>query len=427
MTEPSTKFPERTPRAWAAATAVAVVVGAAAYWLSCLLVPSSDVPVNFGAQWQQMSRDPWQLHGQFPHRILAPTLAWLLGLGGEGWMTFLRGVDVVMLASAFLVCWRRGGAFVDGALVAVAIALTAAVQMYKEHWVGYADPLCYTLFFWSMLTVRMPLVFWPLWLANLFHHELAGFLLPWLWWMRRREDARWRLDLVCVVVAMAVYLTYYLLVKAQAQQTYSFDYFASHPLFPGGTVAVWLLAAVHWVVAYGPVLAVLAWHQHRRESAGERLHLWLVLLGVLAIFCIAFDWARHSNLIVLPLVVAATSVLRGSWRNRAIFAGMIALGAVLMVVWRPWSSSAWPTCEMSNLTLLVQTGVVIDLDPGEGIDFGFGPLGATTGNWLPTIWSWLWPVAVIGAAIWVLGWALAKWLPRRANGPIPAIEPTPSA
>ncbi|MEZ6036101.1 MAG: hypothetical protein R3F29_01385 [Planctomycetota bacterium] len=378
-------------------------------------MPSTGVPVNFGEQWRVMSIDPWALHGQFPHRILAPTLAWLLGMGGDRWMTFLQGVNVAMLASAFLVSWRRGGAFVDGALVSLAIALTAAVQMYKVHWVGYADPLCYTLFFCSMLAVRVPLVFWPLWLANLFQHELAGFLLPWLWWMRRREDARWRLDLICVAVAMVVYLAYYLLVKARVQQTYSADYFLSHPLFPGGTLAVWVLAAVHWVVAFGPVLAMLAWHQHRRASGSERWHLWLVLLGVLTIFCIAFDWQRHSNLIVLPLVVAATSVTRGSWRNRAIFAGLIALGAVLMVVWPPWSPSAWPTSAMSNIGLLVQSGVVIDLDPDpapDRVDFGFGPLSATTDRWLPAIWPWLWPVAAIGLAFWVLGLLLAKKLPR---------------
>lgn len=405
--------------------ALAVAVGVAAYALSCWLVPPAAVPLSFGEQWQRMSIDPTALFGQFPHRILAPLLAWLCGLGGAHYLDFMAGVHVALLASAFFVCRHRGGAVVDGVLVALALAVTAPTQMYKEHWVGYADPLCYTLFLWSMVATRRPVVFWLLFLANLFNHELAGFLLPWLWFLRRRADARRRLDLLCIAGVLAAYATFYLFVKSRMQQTYSVDYFLEHPLFPGGTLAVVLLAAVHCVVTYGPVLAVLAWHQHLRGVGTERWHLWLVVLGILAIFGIAFDWQRHSNLIVLPLVVAATTVLRGGWRSRAIFAGLILLSAALFAVptWRPWTASAWPTSAMSNFTLLVDTKVVLILRP-DPIDFGFGPLSATLQNWLPAVWPWLWPVLAIGVVIWVAGCLLARWLDvERAPAPAPASIP----
>src|SRR5688572_17343059 len=47
---------------------VAVVGGALAYALSCLIVPPGPEALTFGAQWQRMSSAPFDLLGQFPHR-----------------------------------------------------------------------------------------------------------------------------------------------------------------------------------------------------------------------------------------------------------------------------------------------------------------------------------------------------------------------
>src|SRR5688572_18726422 len=160
---------------------LAALGGAACYGISCVLVAPGTVDTPFGVQWQDMSAAPFELRGQFPHRILAPLLAHCIGMGGEHFLLFVRGLAVLLLGTVFFFCRRRGAAAVDASLITLAIALTAAIQMYKQHWVGYVDPLCYALFFCTWLAAGRPVVFWALFLANLFNHELAAFLLPWLW------------------------------------------------------------------------------------------------------------------------------------------------------------------------------------------------------------------------------------------------------
>ena len=392
----------------------ALLCGWFAYTVSCWLVEPVDVAKGFGTQWLRMSEDPFALFGQFPHRILAPFLAWLLGFGGDGYLAFTHGLHVVLLSTVFFAVVRLGGFYLDALLVAFAVAITAPVQIYKLHWSGYTDPICYTLFLWMLLAAKSPYVLWSLFLVNLMNHELAAFLVPWLWYLRRRQDSRWLLDAVCMGVAMAVYAGFYFYVKASVEQTYSVDYFLANPLFPGGTFAVWNLAAVHYTCAYGPVLAVLAWHQHTVRQAGERWHLWLVLLGILTIFCIAFDWSRHANLIVLPLVVASARFLAVGNRNRLAFAGGLVLTLLLFWWVPPWSATAWPTEVFSNLAYLLETGVV-EINEGPPVTFGFGSSETWFCNWLPPIWTMLLMVHLIGLSIWGAGWLWARYQDRAAS------------
>jgi hypothetical protein len=391
---------------------LAVVAGVACYALSCLLVAPADVAVTFGAQWEDMSRAPFELRGQFPHRILAPLLANGLGLGGEHFVGFVRGLAVLLLATVFFFCRRHGAALVDALLVTLAIAVTASIQMYKQHWVGFVDPLCYTLFFWAWLAARRALLFWPLFFANLLNHELAVFLLPWLWFVRRRANGSWRVDAIGSAVAIGLYGAFYFWVKANAlSQKYHAGYFTDNPLFPGGTFIVVCLALAHLTVAFGPVLAVLAWHQRRPEFANERLHLRLVLVGIFVIFCIAFDWARHANLIVLPLVLASVRFLAAG--HRVVYAAMVVLGVGLML-WKPPWSSGWPMDAMASVELWRDTGTVI-ANPRTG-EPGAGPLSAALTKWLPAIWPILTTVLGILAAIWLAGALFA----RRHPAPEPA-------
>lgn len=427
MTSADTSLDRPSPKRAGADLLLALAFGWFAYSMSCWFVgPSNVVSGQFAIDWQKMSADPFSFPGSLPHRILAPFLAWLLGYGGDGYLAFIRGLNVLMLASAFFAVRRLGGMYLDGLLVALAIALTAPVQLYKQHWVGYTDPICYTLFIWMMLVARNPYVFWALFLTNLMNHELAGFLLPWLWYLRRRQDARWRLDLVCIAVACGIYLAYYLWVKAQVEQTYSIDYFLSHPLFPGGSFAVWNLAAVHLTCTFGPILALLAWHQHTPQQRGERWHLWLVLLGVGVIFCIAFDWARHSNLIVLPLIVAATRFLAEGNRNRLVFGGLLGLALILFWLVPPWSPTAWPTrlffhgphewqVAHPGKQFLVEIKMILpEPTVGGGVNIGFGSLETALTEWIPVIWKPLALVHAIGLAIWGAGWAFARFVRRPA-------------
>ena len=396
-----------TPARFVLDAALALVVGWLLYRGSCWLVqPNMAVGSGFEVDWQLMSADPFALRGRFPHRVLAPLLAWLLGYGGEGYLPFTHGLHVLLLATVCFVALRMRAGYVGALLVGAAVAITAPTQMYKLHWNGYTDPICYTLFLWMILAARRPGVFWSLFLVNLTNHELAGFLLPWLFFLRRCEDRRWLLDLIWIGATCGVYLGYYLFIKSQAQQLFSSDYFLSHPLFPGGSFAVWNLAAVHLVTTFGPVLAVLAWHQHERPARGERWHLWLVLLGVLVIFCIAFDWARHSNLLVMPLVLAASRFVGAGARHQLVFAA--ALGLTLLLFWwvPPWTSTAWPTNELANPALLTRTGLLV-IGSGE-FDIGFGSLDDAVGRWLPEVWPILAAVHGTGLGIWLAGWGLTR-------------------
>ncbi|HIE70522.1 MAG TPA: hypothetical protein EYP98_10285 [Planctomycetes bacterium] len=428
MTSADTLLDRPSPRLIVADALLALAAGWLLYWLSCsLLAPHDVVHGQFASDWQRMSVDPLSFPGSLPHRILVPFLAWAFGCGGEGYVAFVRGLNVLLLASAFFAVRRLGGRYLDGLLVAAAIAITAPVQLYKQHWVGYTDPICYTLFIWMMLVARSPYVFWALFLTNLMNHELAGFLLPWLWYLRRREDQRWRLDLVCIAVTCGLYLAYYFWVKANVNQTYSIDYFMSHPLFPGGSFAVWNLAAVHLTCTFGPVLALLAWHQHARGERGERWHLWLVSLGVLVIFCIAFDWARHSNLILLPLIVAGTRFLARGNNNRLLFIGLLGLTLFLFWLVPPWSATAWPTNVFFHGTdawrathpdklFLVEIGVLLpQVGPGGVVNIGFGSLATVLGEWVPRIWKPLAVVHAIGITIWCAGWGWARYQNRATS------------
>lgn len=403
------------PNSSAAATTSALrdvllglLVGALCYGISCVLVAPGAVAITFGTQWQDMSVAPFELRGQFPHRMLAPLLAHCVGMGGDAFVLFVRGLAVLLLGTVFFFCRRQGSAVVDALLVTFAVAVTATIQMYKQHWVGFVDPLGYTLFFWMWLAARRPVVFWGLFLANLFNHELAAFLLPWLWFVRRCAAGSRRADVLGAGLALAIYAAFYFWVKANAPaQLYSVDYFAEHPLFPGGTFVVVSLALVHLVVAFGPVLAVLAWHQHVREHGRERWHLWLVLAGVLAIFCIAFDWARHTNLIVLPFALASIRFLAAGYR--VWYVGLVALGVALMLWVPPWSPTAWPTHAMAAMDLWLRTGVVVVIDG----DYFPGSLRAAALHWLPEVAPTFAVIGAIFAAIWLTGWWFARWSERR--------------
>jgi hypothetical protein len=387
--------------------ALALLAGGLAYGVACLLVRPSGAVFGFGSEYQAMSERPFALVGALPQRLLAPLLAHVLWLDGAHYPLFAHGLEALVPATVFLLCRRRGARTVDAGLIALAVALTAPVQMYQRHWVGYPDPLGYALFFAALLAARRPVLFWGLFLANLLNHELALFLVPWLLYVRREAGGAWRADLLGLCAALAMYGAFYLHVKARApDQVYGADHFLAHPLFPGGTFVVVLLALVHLLVAFGPVLVAVAWHQHARagERAGwarERWHLWLVLAGIGAIFCTAFDWQRHANLIVMPFVIAALRFTAAG--HRALFAGLVALGAALMSWISPWDPVTWPTQPL--LQAAYAEGVVVLGHPG----YGFGSLDAALGGWLPAVAPILGVCLVLLALVWLAG----AWLARR--------------
>ena len=65
-------------------------------WRSVLVEPSMAVGSGFEVDWQMMAGDPFGLVGRFPHRVLAPLLAWSLGFGAEGYLPFTHGLHVLL-------------------------------------------------------------------------------------------------------------------------------------------------------------------------------------------------------------------------------------------------------------------------------------------------------------------------------------------
>ncbi|MBL9076206.1 MAG: hypothetical protein JNL08_01800 [Planctomycetes bacterium] len=390
--------------------AFALVVGAIAYAVSCALVWPDPATKGFGAQFQLMSTAPFDLLGQFPHRILVSLLAWVCGLGGpvpgsgepERFLYFMRGLYVVLLACVCLYARWLGARHRDGLLIALAVAVTAPVQMYKQHWVGLCDPLAYALALVAAMCVRNRRVFWLLFLANLLTHELAIFLAPWFWFLRRQVDDRWRGDLVWFAAVVAAYGAFYLLVRSIAQPTYAVDFFLANPLFPWGALGCWMMALTHLLLAYGPVLAVLGWHWHSRQYGRERWQLWLVVAGIGMILAIAFDFMRHANLVLLPFVLASVRFLTAG--HRLLYAGLVVASAGLLLWVPPWSGHAPPTYELWG---------AIDEHVIAARDFS-----RVVTHWIPAVWPTLAVIYALLAAVWLLGFAIARWT-RRA-GQLPA-------
>jgi hypothetical protein len=61
--------------------------------------------------------------------------------------------------------------------------------------------------------------------------------------------------------------------------------------------------------------------------------------------------------------------------------------------------------------------------PGRPDDIGFGTLESAAKQWLPRVWPTLWPILLILAAIWLVGWALVRFRPQLTA--IRAVRATP--
>ncbi|GAB4140426.1 MAG: hypothetical protein Fur0037_06970 [Planctomycetota bacterium] len=377
-------------RAAVATVLLAFVSAVAVYELSCLWLPPSGTPFSFGLEWQRMSEDPFALRGQFPHRILSPLLAFCLGLGGGRFELFVRAEAVLLLAVAFLCCRRRAG-LLDALLVTLGVGASGAVQMYKQCWVGYVDDLSYSLLLLAVLAARRPVLFWSLWFLSLMNHEVALFLLPWLWHRRRLEGGGGRSDAVLAAGALAAYAAFYVAVGALAEErVYDAAFFARNHLFPYATAWLWVLCLVQWLAAYGPLLVMLptAWHG---GAPRERQGMLLAICGTLAVFSLAFDVTRHANLLVLPLVTSATALLA---RGRRILVAALVAGAVLQSIWlSPWTASSWPMGYF--LKAMANSGVYADYR-------------RIPTHLIPAVWPSLLLVAAAAAAVHGAGFWIAR-------------------
>lgn len=312
---------------------VAAAVGAGAYWLSCLWLPALDLPNDFQTQWARMSEAPFAFTGQFPHRILSPLLAHLLGLDGERFFTFTRLGAVLLLAVVFDTSRWRGARPVDALLITLAVACTGAIQMYKQQCAGYVDNLGFALFLLGLRAARHRVLFWSLFLANLLNHEVAFFFTPWFLFVRCNIGARLHRELPWLLGAVALYFGFRQYVGANATNwSYNAGYFLDNTFLPYAFAWLWLLAVVHWLVRFGPLLALLVWHLAAPRPDRERWHSLLVPACALTVFFFAYDVMRHSNLLFLPLVLASARCLDGSSHSRVLYCAL-GLGTALVYHW----------------------------------------------------------------------------------------------
>lgn len=316
----------------------ALVVGALVYLGSELLVPPGTQCFSFGLDYQILSADPFAFGGQLPHRMLGPLLAWLLGLGGAQFPQFMRLCGVLLLATAFWFTARDRG-YLDGLLVACAIAVSGAVQTYKTV-VGFPDQLSFALLLLALAAVRTQLLFWALGLLSLLNHEMWFFFVPWLLWQRRLAGMPFRRDVLGLAIVGALYAGFRVWVGAHVPQaTLDANWYAGKSLFPLGTLWLWLLSLMYWVIDFGPLLAVVAFGAWATPRRGHAIGLALFCFGILSIYAVVYvyDFFRFGSALCVPLVLASARLLDAK-SGRAIFAVLIVLTAVSFALWHPAAS-----------------------------------------------------------------------------------------
>lgn len=393
-------------------TALALAAGFTAYLLSCLIAMPGPLPATgFGHEWALMSVQPFAFVGQYPQRLLSPLLGHLIGLDGPDYFWFSRLLSVLLLTTVFAFCRSRGCDRAAAGLVTLAVAISGAIQIYKGL-VGFSDNLSFALLLLAAMLARHGALFWLVLLVNLTNHELVVFFVPWLWFLRWQQGGSWRFDGPALAVVLGLYFGYSRYVSAHAaHQSFTAGFFLDNHFLPWGTMWLLLFAVVHWISMFGPLLAVLAWHQLSPRPQHERWQLWLVLGGIAGIFGFAYDVLRHANILVVPLVIASARVLQDR-RARLPFAVLIAASA-LSCWWLGQPVGPGGGQALKSITDLLLPCNVLQVEPPGHLRIDNANM---IGCVLPQIWGRL---LLYGAALALFvgaGW----WLRRR-------FPPTPGA
>ena len=304
---------------------VALVVGVAVFGLTCLTEPAQSATMNFGANYGEMSTDPFGWIGKFPHRILSPLVANLLGLSGDRYGLFAHGCTVLLIAMWFAAARFLGARWWQALLLATMLAFTGTVQIYKGH-VGYPDPVTFLLLTASIVAVDRPRLFWLLQLLSVMHHEQIFFFWPWLLYWRhqsaRREQfaseqagpARWRDDVIGGGVVVALYVAYRLYVGAKAtDQVLTMEHYSALDYFPVGTAGLIALNLLSTFIWFGLLPILVAWHFFRDSWRSAGLGIVLFLCCQHAVFGVAHDVYRFTCFLFVPVMFAGLRLLRERW------------------------------------------------------------------------------------------------------------------
>ena len=288
----------------------AALIGALAFAASCLLLAPGRHPHQFGAEFAAMAADPFACRGPFPHRILGPLLAWLLGFGREHYWLFAHGTVVLFLATVAATALRRGASLAGAAVLTATIAATGAVEVYKGH-VGYPEPASFTLLLAGAALTQRAGWFWFVMFLGLLNHEGIAFYWPWLLWRAWRDNGGVRsADWLAAPLVVGAYLAIRWLIFAHATEPVlsANIYFAGLPTL--ATTGVWAYAMVSVVVYFGLLPMLWAWHCRVAGflDAGAPM---LLLLGSTFVMCTyATDLPRFIGFLALPTVFAGIHLLQ---------------------------------------------------------------------------------------------------------------------
>lgn len=291
-----------------------LLVGVAVFFATCLVEPAEHHTLNFGTEYGAMAVAPFDLIGTFPHRILGPLVANVLGLAGERYWLFAHGCTTALIAMVFAAAVLLGARWWQALLLTAVIAFTGTVQIYKGH-VGYPDPITWSLMLATMLAARRPVWFWSLQLLNVMNHEQILFFWPWLLWWRHREDwregRRWLPDLIGGGAVVAGYVAWRYHVSANAPGlSLTFEHYSALDYFPVGTLGLAALNVVSTYIWFGVLPVIVAWHAFVEgwRRVGFGLLLYLVLLH--AVFGVAHDVYRFTCFLFVPVLLAGLRLLR---------------------------------------------------------------------------------------------------------------------
>jgi hypothetical protein len=316
------------PRLWL----FALLAGGVAFAISCLLLSPNRAVFSFGETFAAMSNDPFAWRGLFPHRVLGPLAAWALGLSGDRYWLFAHGTVVLFLAVVAGVARSRGASPFGSLLLAAAIAVTGAAEVYKGL-VGYPEPLAFALLLLAAASAHHAVRCWTFAFLALLNHEGALFFWPWLAWLRVLAAGGVRpVDLVTGGVSLAGYLAIrWAILSAAPQPTHGSEVYT--PASLAETAAMWATTAVGAVVYFGLVPLLLAWHAAAhgwRVAAGPLL---LALAAVLAMTALATDMPRFVGYLALPATFAGSALLLRP-RGVLVLAGGAVVTAVAIVLQR---------------------------------------------------------------------------------------------
>lgn len=385
----------------ALSSVLALAVGVGVFFLTCMVEPAQRATLNFGTEYARMATDPFGLIGSFPHRILSPLLAHVLGFAGDRYWMFAHGVTALMIAVLFAAARQHGATFWESLTLTTVIGFTGAVQIYKGH-VGYPDPLTFLLLTASLMALERPLVFWALMLLNVVHHEQIFFFWPWLLYRRWHAGARLWHDLLGVVAVAGAYVGWRYYVGAHAaDEKLTLDHYLGLTYFPVGTLGLASLNVVSTYIWFGVLPVLVCWHAFVDGFRKAGFGILLYVLSIFAIFAVAHDVYRFTCFLFVPVFFAGLRLLRE--RDGGLILAHLGVVTVVAVV--------------------LQRQVFVDV-AGEVMKHLPTPVPAIVPEVIPAMWRTFACYGGAVAATLFVGWAWARGARTAAARVVPPEGPS---